>query len=351
MSTLPEAIDKLVKKRDFRGEEAEDIMERIMSGEATPAQIGAFLTALRIKGETPTEIAAFAKVMRQFAKQIEPDVNDILVDTCGTGGDEINTFNISTSAMFVAAGADVLIAKHGNRSVTSKSGSADVLETLGMKVELPPEKVEQTIENHGLGFMFAPKYHGAMKHAIGPRKEIELRTVFNILGPLTNPAGARAQIMGVYDGSLTEKLAKVLKKLNSKRAMVVHGLDGIDEISTLGKTKISELTEDKIKTYTIKPENFGISQARPAEIAGGNAEENAKILLKILKGSNGPRRDIVVLNAAATLFVSGKVDDLEKGVEMAEDAIDSGGAYEKLVDLIDGSGGDLGRVHELEDSL
>ncbi len=351
MSTLPEAIDKLVKKQDFRHEEAIEIMEKIMSGHATPAQIGAFLTALRIKGETPTEIAAFAKVMRKFATQIEPETDDILVDTCGTGGDEINTFNISTSAMFVAAGADVLIAKHGNRSVTSKSGSADVLESLGMNVELPPEKVGQTIEKHGLGFMFAPKYHKAMKHAIGPRKEIELRTVFNVLGPLTNPAGAGAQVMGVYDDFLTGKLARVLKKLGSERAMTVHGLDGIDEISTVGKTKISVLAKNEIGTYEIEPEDFGIPKAKPKDIAGGDAEENAKILLKLLKGEKGPRRDIVVLNAAATIFVSGKVNSLDKGVELAEESIDSGNAYEKLFDLVESSGGELGRIRELEECL
>lgn len=351
MSTLPNAIGKLIEEKDFEPSEAESAMRQIMSGNATPAQIGAFITALRIKGETPTEIASFARVMRQFASEINPKVNDILVDTCGTGGDKINTFNISTTAMFVAAGANIKIAKHGNRSVTSKSGSADVLESLGIKVDLPPKQVEQTIEDIGIGFMFAPKFHKAMKHAIGPRKEIEQRTVFNVLGPLTNPADAKAQVMGVYDGSLTEKLAKVLGKLDTERAMVVHGLDGLDEISILGRTKISELDSGEISTYEIRPEDFGISRVGPEHVAGGDAEENAKKLLRVLKGEKGPARDIVLLNSAAAIVVSGKADDLEKGLELAAESVDSGKAYEKLLRLLEITNGDKNRLSELEEYL
>ncbi len=351
MSSLPMAIQKLINNRDLDTREAEEFMSQIMSGDATPAQIGAFLTALRSKGETPTEIASFAEVMRNFACTIDPEVDGILVDTCGTGGDEINTFNISTSAMFVAAGAGIPIAKHGNRSVTSMSGSADVLETLGVNIEASPERVEQTIEDVGVGFMFAPYFHEAMKHAIGPRKEIELRTVFNVLGPLTNPADANAQVMGVYDPNLTEKMAKVLGKIDCEKAMVVHGLDGLDEISTLGKTKISKLSKDEVRTYAIRPERFDIPRADPEEIAGGNARKNARIMLDILKGGKGPKTDIVLLNAAAAIFVGGKAANLEEGIEIAREAVDSGRAYEKLVQLVEASGGKVERLRELEDSL
>ncbi|KXB05997.1 anthranilate phosphoribosyltransferase [candidate division MSBL1 archaeon SCGC-AAA382F02] len=348
---MQSAINKLVNGQDLRTEEAEEVMRQIMSGEATPAQIGAFLSSLRIKGETPTEIAAFARVMSKFASRIDPKVDDILVDTCGTGGDQINTFNISTSAMFVAAGADVLIAKHGNRSVTSKSGSADVLEALGVNIEVSPDKVEKCIEDVGLGFMFAPEFHGAMKHAIGPRKEIKLRTVFNVLGPLTNPAAARAQVMGVYDPSLTEKMAKVLNKLNCENAMVVHGLDGLDEISTLGETKVSELVDGGVRTYSIEPEDFDIPRAEPKDIAGGDAEENAKILLRILKGEKNAPRDITLLNAAAAILVGEKAGDMREGLEIAKKSVDSGKAYEKLEKLIETSGGDKTRLRKLEESL
>ncbi|KXA94620.1 anthranilate phosphoribosyltransferase [candidate division MSBL1 archaeon SCGC-AAA259I07] len=350
MNSIPTAIEKLVKKRDFDPHEAQESMRQIMSGRATPAQIGAFLTALRIKGETPTEIASFARTMRSFAHTIQPEVDDTLVDTCGTGGDEINTFNISTSAMFVAAGAGVPIAKHGNCSVTSKSGSADILEALGVDIDSPPEKVEKTVEEIGVGFMFAPNFHKAMKHAIAPRKEIEMRTVFNVLGPLTNPAGAKAQVMGVYEPNLTEKMAKVLKKLDCRKAMVVHGLDGLDEISTLGKTKISQLSNDKIQTYTVEPEKFDIPQTQPEEIAGGNPRENAKTLLKVLKGEEGPKTDIVSLNAGAAIFVGGKAASLEEGIKIAGRVLSSGEGYDKLVQLVEISGEDKSRLRELEDS-
>ncbi|KXA94760.1 anthranilate phosphoribosyltransferase, partial [candidate division MSBL1 archaeon SCGC-AAA259I09] len=258
--------------------------------------------------------------------------------------------NISTSAMFVAAGAGVPIAKHGNCSVTSKSGSADILEALGVDIDSPPEKVEKTVEEIGVGFMFAPNFHKAMKHAIAPRKEIEMRTVFNVLGPLTNPAGAEAQVMGVYDPNLTEKMAKVLKKLDCRKAMVVHGLDGLDEISTLGKTKISQLSNDKIQTYTVEPEKFDIPQTQPEEIAGGNPRENAKTLLKVLKGEQGPKSDIVSLNAGAAIFVGGKAASLEEGIKIAGRVLSSGEGYDKLVQLVEISGEDKSRLRELEDS-
>lgn len=349
MNRLQSSISKLVKSQDLRRREAEESMRQIMSGDATPAQIGSLLTALRIKEETPTEISSYARVMRQFSSRIDPEVDDRLVDTCGTGGDEVDTFNISTSAMFLAAGAGVPIAKHGNRSVTSKSGSADVLEALGVNIEPSRKSVEKMVEEIGVGFMFAPSFHEAMKHAIGPRKEIELRTVFNVLGPLTNPAGARGQVMGVYDSALTEKMAKVLKKLDCERVIVVHGLDGLDEISTLGRTKISKLTDNEIQTYEIEPEDYGISRVDPEEIAGGNAEKNAKILLRILKGEKGPKRDIVLLNAAAAIFVGGKSEDLEKALEIARESIDSGRAYDKLANLVKMSDGDEDRMREMEE--
>lgn len=351
MNSIPSAIDKLVEGEDLSRREAEATMRDIMTGEATPAQIGAFLTALRIKGETPEEIAAFARVMREYASCINPDVDDVLVDTCGTGGDQINTFNISTSAMFVAAGAGVTIAKHGNRSVTSKSGSADVLESLGVNIDLPPKEVERTIEDVGIGFMFAPRFHKATKHATGPRKEINLRTVFNVLGPLTNPADTGSQVVGVYDGSLTEKIARVLKRLNCKKAMVVYGRDGLDEISTLGETLVSELKNGEINTYTIKPEDFDIPRTQPQEIRGGDAAKNAKVLLRILSGERGPERDITLLNAGAAILVSGKARDLKEGLQIARGAVDSGEAYQKLELLVEATEGERSRLDQLEESL
>ncbi len=348
MNSLQDAIGKLVERRDLTEAEAGEAMKCIMSGGATQAQIGSFLTALRMKGETVEEITAFARVMREFATRINPKVDDVLVDTCGTGGDKIKTFNISTAAMFVAAGAGVRIAKHGNRSVTSKAGSADVVEALGVRIDLPPEEVERCIESVGIGFMFAPRFHAAMKYAIGPRQEMGVRTVFNILGPLTNPAGARAQVMGVYDTKLTEKLARVLGKLGCERAMVVHGIEGLDEISTLGGTQISELNIDKVMTYTIFPEEFGFERANPEAIAGRELEENVRIMLSVLHGERGPRRDIVLLNAAAAIVVGGKADGLYEGISIASDSLDSGRAYEKVVQLVEATGGDVQKLKAWE---
>ncbi len=332
---MKEYINKLVEGEDLSKEEAEEAMKTIMAGEATQAQIGSFLTALRMKGETVQEVAACAKVMREFASRISPRVDGALLDTCGTGGDQVKTFNISTITAFVVAGAGVPIAKHGNRSVTSKAGSADVLEALGVKIDLPPEDVQRCIEDVGMGFMFAPVFHKAMKNVIGPRQEMGIRTVFNILGPLTNPAGAENQLLGVFDGGLTEKMAGVLKELGSRRALVVHGLEGLDEISLCGKTQVSELKDGEVSTYTITPEDFGLSRAGVEDLAGGDAAQNAELARRILKGEEkGPKRDIVVLNAAAGIYVAGLADSIKDAVPMAQEAIDSGKAYNKLEELI-----------------
>ena len=351
MKIMQSTIGKLIEGKNLTEAEAEAAMKCIMSGEATQAQIGSFLTALRMKGETIVEITAFARVMRKFASKITPKVGGTLVDTCGTGGDKIKTFNVSTAAMFVAAGAGVPIAKHGNRSVTSKAGSADIVEALGVRLDLEPHEVERTIETIGIGFMFAPLFHGAMKHAIGPRREMGARTVFNILGPLTNPAGAQAQLMGVYDAALTEKLARVLKRLGCRRAMVVHGLDGLDEISTIGITQISELKGGRVRTYRILPEKFGIKRINKNEIAGADLGENTRMMLKVLRGEKGPRKDIVVLNAAAAIVVGGKARTMLEGIAIAKRSIDSRKAYEKVVQLIEATGGDMRKLKALEASM
>lgn len=333
---MKEFINKLVEGKDLEGKEAEDAMQCIMSGNATQAQIGSFLTALRVKGETVEEISSCARVMRKFASTIKPEVKGALVDTCGTGGDKIKTFNISTIASFVVAGAGIAVAKHGNRSVTSKAGSADVLEALGVKVDLEPKKVEECIEEVGIGFMFAPVFHGAMKHAIGPRREMGIRTVFNILGPLTNPANANAQLLGVFDGRLTETLAFVLRDLGVDRALVVHGTDGLDEISTIGPTKMSELKDSRVSTYELTPEEVGIERTGVKDLQGGDAAYNAELAAGILKSKiRGAKRDIVALNAGAGIYVGGMAETLKEGIKIAEGSIDSGRAYEKLNALIE----------------
>jgi anthranilate phosphoribosyltransferase len=344
---IKEAISKLVVREDLSEEEAKGAMEEIMNGEATEAQIASFLTALRMKGEEVDEIVSFARTMRAFCSRINPDVDGDLVDTCGTGGGKIKTFNISTISAFVAAGAGIPVAKHGNRSVTSKCGSADVLEELGVNIQLEPRKVERCIETVGIGFMFAPIFHGAMKYAISPRKEIGIRTVFNILGPLTNPAGANAQVMGVYDAKLTEKLANVLKGLGLKHAMVVHGLDGLDEISNVGKTKISELSDRMVRTYIMGPDDVGVRTAKTEEIEGYDVTRNANLLIKLLNGEDGPRRDIVLLNAAAAIVVGGRAESLEEGMGIAKESIESGSAYNKLKELIMASDGDISKLEEI----
>jgi anthranilate phosphoribosyltransferase len=326
------AITKVMNSESLSIEEAEEVMSQIMAGEATPAQIGSYLTALRMKGETVEEITGSVRAMRHSAVAVRPFTGPgELVDTCGTGGDGAGTFNISTTAAFVVAGAGQKVAKHGNRSVSSKSGSADVLLALGVNLDLTPEQVAQAIDQVGLGFLFAPKLHPAMKHAIGPRRELGVRTIFNILGPLTNPAGAMSQVIGVYDGQLTEPLAKVLAELGSRGAFVVHGHGGLDELTTTGPNRVSRLEHGQVVTDTLDPAELGFSKATPADLVGGTAEENAEITRNILSGrENGGRRDVVVLNAAAALVAAGKATDLSAGIRLANESIDSGAAQEVL---------------------
>ena len=321
-------IQKLSEHQDLTTEEAEDAISKIFN-DATDAQIAAFLIALKMKGETPDEIAGLAKGMKKAANIISPQVGGTLVDTCGTGGDVHNTINVSTAAAIVTAGAGVSVAKHGNYSITSLSGSADVLKELGIKIDRIPEDVRKSIETAGIGFMLAPVFHPAMKRVGGLRKELGVRTVFNILGPLTNPANAKAQVIGVFDKSLCKPLAEVLKKLGTERALVVHG-DGMDEISNISETYVAELKDGKVSTYTLMPEDLGIKCAVANDIAGGTPAENAQDIIYILKGEKGPKRDIVVMNAAAALYVAGKADSIKDAVSLAEDAIDSGKAMEKL---------------------
>jgi len=330
---IENAIKKIVEFKDLDKKEAEEVMEKIMSGYAKPTQIASLLTALRMKGETIDEITAFAEIMRKHSIKIHPNVPKLL-DTCGTGGDNLNTFNISTATAFVVS-TYVPVAKHGNKAVSSKSGSADVLEALGVKLNVPMEKIKRSIEELGIGFLFAPQFHPAMKYATPVRRDLGIRTVFNVLGPLTNPANANYQLMGVYDEKLTEKLANVLKNLGLKGALVVHG-SGMDEITTIGKTKISEMKNREIKTYYIDPEDFGIKKAKLEEIKGGNAEENAKIIREIFEGEEvGAKRDIVVLNTAFALYIADETKNVEEGIKLAEKSIDSGKALKKLEDLID----------------
>jgi anthranilate phosphoribosyltransferase len=345
---IKEAIKTLIEGRDLKEEEAKLTMEEIMKGDATDAQIASFLTALRMKGESITEIIAFANVMRDFCSSINPKVKGKLVDTCGTGGDKIKTFNISTASAIVTAGAGIPVAKHGNRSVTSKCGSADVLEELGVNIKLDPMKVEECIKSIGIGFMFAPIFHGAMKYASTARREIGIRTVFNLLGPLTNPANAQAQTIGVYNPSFTEKLAKTLNGLKINRAMVVHGMDGMDEISNIGETRISELKDGGIDTYRLNPEDFGVKKANYKDILGYDPERNAILIIKLLKGEDGARRDIVLMNSAAAIIVGGKADDFFEGIEIAKESIESGRAYDKLKGLVKETDGSMERLEKLE---
>jgi anthranilate phosphoribosyltransferase len=330
---IKEAISKVVSGESLSKEEASNTMNEIMSGEATPAQIACFLTALRLKGETIDEITGCATIMREKVTRIQANT-EILVDTCGTGGDVSHTFNISTIAALVAAGAGIRIAKHGNRAVSSQCGSADVLKALGVNTEADADKVAKCIDEAGIGFLFAPMLHPAMKHAIGPRREIGIRTIFNILGPLTNPAGARSQVLGVYDVGLTEPLAHVLKNLGSRHVFVVHGADGLDEITTTDKTFVTELKDGEVRSFVINPEDFDVKRVNKADLLGGTVEENAKIVLDILKGEKGAKRDIVVLNASAAIVTGGLASDFADGIRLASESIDSGKAMKKLEALI-----------------
>lgn len=331
---IQEAIRKVVEKKDLTEAEARGAMEQIMAGEATPAQIAAFITALRMKGETVEEISGCAQAMREAAVRISPRV-DRLVDTCGTGGDGAKTFNISTAAAFVVAGGGVAVAKHGNRSVSSLCGSADVLEALGVRIDLDPDAVAACIEKVGIGFLFAPRFHASMRHAAGPRREVGVRTIFNLLGPLTNPASAKFQLVGVYDRSLTEPIARVLHRLGVEEAFVVHGLDRLDEISITGETQISHLKRGDVNTFVLHPRDVGLKPAGPGEIAGGDAQQNAEIVRRVLSGEGGPRRDIVLLNAGAAFVAAGIAEDLEEGISLAARVIDERKALEKLEALIE----------------
>ncbi len=327
------AIASLVEGRHLSREEAAGVMNAIMRGEATQAQIGSFLTGLRMKGETPGEIAAFAGVLREHAITVRPDVPGMLVDTCGTGGDGAQTFNISTAAAFVAAGAGVPVVKHGNRGVSSRCGSADVLAYLGVSLSVDPRIQARIVEQVGISFFFAPAHHPAMRHVMAARQEIGCRTVFNLLGPLANPAGAQAQLLGVYHPALTGTMAEVLRELGLSRAMVVHGC-GLDEMTTTGETIVSELGGGVIHRYTITPEQYGIARAKSSDLMGGDPATNARILSDVLGGERGAARDIVLLNAGAAVYVGGKARDLRDGIVRATASIDTGAALEKLHALI-----------------
>ena len=326
---MKDAIRKVAERVSLSEAEAHAAMGEVMDGQATPAQIAALVTALRMKGETVEEIAGFARAMRERAQRITPNA-EVLIDVVGTGGDRLSTFNISTTTAFVVAAAGGYVAKHGNRAVSRLSGAADVLEALGVQIQVSPDVVRRAIEDIGIGFMFAPIYHAAMKHAVAPRKEIGIRTVFNVLGPLTNPANANFLVVGAYDPALTEIMARVLGEMGARRAFVVHGLDGLDEVSTVGATQVSELRNGSVRTYTITPEELGLPQASAESIAGGRPDENAAITTAVLRGEDGPRQEIVLANAAAALVAAEIAGDWRDGVQLARRAIASGAAYEKL---------------------
>ena len=327
------ALADVLENRSLSRERAREVMGGIMSGEATPAQIGGFLVALRAKGETADEIAGFAEAMRAHAVPVHPERRD-LVDTAGTGGDGARTLNISTAAALVAAAAGAGVAKHGNRAVSSACGSADVLEALGFDLEQTPERIARSIDELGFGFMFAPSHHPAMRHAAPVRRELATRTVFNVLGPLTNPAGARAQVVGVYSSSLVRTIAEVLALLGARRAFVVHGAGGIDELSPAGPNLVCEVADGNIVERTIDPLELGVPRCRPEELAGGTPEENAQSIRDVLAGTPGPRRDAVLLNAAGAIAAAGHAGDLREGLEEARRAVDSGGASERLDALV-----------------
>ena len=341
---ITEAVRALVDRRDLSRIEAAAAMEAIMSGAATNAQIAAFLTALRMKGETVEELIGFAQVMRQKVVKVRTLATEVvaatgtdremLIDTAGTGGDASGTFNVSTATAFVVAGAGLKVAKHGNRSVSSLCGSADVAETLGINIELPPAKVGRCVDEVGIGFLYAPLLHTAMKHVMAARREMGIRTVFNMLGPLTNPAGANGQIIGVFSDALTEPLARVLAELGTRRAFVVHGADGLDEISNTGPSHISEVREGVVRSSTVRPEDFGLSPSSIQDLRGGDRAENALIIRQVLAGEPGARRDIVLMNAAAALVVGGKAHDFKEGVALAAQSMDSGAAAAKLAGLV-----------------
>lgn len=340
-----DALQKVVERRDLTADEAFMTMEEMMSGKASDPQIAAFLTALRGKGETATEIVGFARAMREHVCRIRVRSRDgdsrsktdggRLVDTCGTGGDVGCTFNISTAAAFVAAGAGVQVAKHGNRSVSSRCGSADVMEALGVDLTLTPEHVGRCIDDIGIGFLYAPLLHPAMRYVMTARRDIRIRTVFNILGPLTNPAHAPAQVVGVYEERLVELLATALKDLGSTRAFVVFGRDGLDELSPASESKVSEVRDGGVHSYTLSPEDFGLQRAGLSDLQGGSAEENARTIRRILEKGKGPKRDVVLMNAALAIIAGGKAHEWRNGIELAARSVDSGAALEKLGRLVE----------------
>ena len=333
-------IQKIVQSQNLTKEETKNAISEIFS-EATDTQLGALLIGLKMKGETVDEICGFAMGMRDAARTISPNVSQ-LVDTCGTGGDRYNTINVSTAAAIVTASSGVPVAKHGNYAMTSKCGSADVLAELGVKIDMEPDQVKSMIEEVGIGFMLAPVFHPSMKRVVMPRRELGVRTIFNILGPLTNPAGAKAQVIGVFDEAMCEKLANVLGELGAKRALVVHG-DGMDEISNASKTKVAELKEGKVITYEITPKDLGYKTSTPEDIAGGSIEENARDIVEIFKGKKGAKRDIVCINSGASIYVSGLCDTIKEGAKMAEDAIDDDKAFKKLKEMV-GYSGDMKKL-------
>lgn len=335
MKTMTKAIKRVTSGEGLESELAREAMEELMSGKAAEANIGALLAGLKAKGESPEEIAAFAEIMRRKSVRIEPEVEGDLIDMCGTGGSTVKTFNISTISAFLVAAAGFPVAKHGNRSNTSQSGSADLLEKLGVSLDAEPKQVEKAIEEAGLGFLYAPNHHPAMKHAAGPRRKLGIRTVFNLLGPLTNPAYADRHLMGVYDPELVKKFPLVLKRLGVTRALVVHGEPGIDEISTAGETYVGELKNEEINHYRIHPGEFGLPEVKPTDIGDLPPAESARLTLKILTGAaTGPPRDIVLLNAGAGIYAAGGADSIKEGVKVAEETMESGRAYRVIENLI-----------------
>jgi anthranilate phosphoribosyltransferase len=331
--TVQEALARLLDGHDLSREQARAVMNEVMSGEATPAQIGGLLVALRLKGETADEIAGCAEAMRAHVLSVQPRRDD-LVDTAGTGGDGARTINISTAAALVAAAAGAGVAKHGNRAVSSASGSADVLEALGFELELPPARIERSIDELGFGFLFAPTHHPAMRHAAPVRRELAARTVFNVLGPLTNPAGARAQVVGVYAPTLVRTIAEVLAQLGAHRAFVVHGAGGIDELSPTGPNLVCEVVDGGVRDREIDPLELGVPRCSPEELRGGSPEENAAAIHEVFRGDNGGRRSAILLNAAGAIAAAGHAADLGEGLELAREAVDSGAAEARLEELV-----------------
>jgi anthranilate phosphoribosyltransferase len=341
---ITEAIKRVVERVDLTSEEAEAVLDQIMTGGCTDAQIASLLTALRMKGETVDELTGFARVMRRKAARVRPQTlvsalggteRESLIDTCGTGGDVSGSFNVSTATAFVVAGAGVRVAKHGNRSVSSQCGSADVVEALGVRIELQANRIARCIDEVGIGFLHAPLLHDAMKYVALARRQMGIRTIFNMLGPLTNPAGANTQVVGVYAANLTELLARVLGELGCTRALVVHGNDGLDEITITGESKITEWKNGESSTYFVVPEDFGLTRATLSDIHGGDANQNSAIILEVLRGVHGAKRDIVLLNAAAAFVASSRASDLGEGVQIAARSIDNGNALRKLEQLIE----------------